>query len=117
MSDRELLQQYVQSGSEEAFAELVRRHIHWVHSSAMRQVRDRHLAEDVAQTVFIVLAQKARTLKEEVVLAGWLFKVTRYAASEVLRGERRRKIREHKAATMLYSKSKPDDQWEQLAPA
>ena len=81
MTDWQLLQQYLQSRSQEAFAELVHRHIGWVRAAALRQVRDAHLADDVAQAVFLALAQQAHRLHEGVALSTWLFKVTRYAAS------------------------------------
>ncbi len=59
MGDWELLQEYAKHRSESAFAELVQRHLNWVHSSALRQVSDSHLAQDVTQSVFILLARKA----------------------------------------------------------
>ena len=70
-SDFELLSQYVQQGSQAAFAELVRRYVDMVYTAAARQVRDRHAAEDVTQVVFIVLARKARTLREGSLLGPW----------------------------------------------
>jgi hypothetical protein len=49
--DCELLRRYAETKSEDAFAELVRRHVNLVYSAAMRQVNgDSHLAQDVAQT-------------------------------------------------------------------
>src|SRR5215470_18688452 len=94
MGDWELLQAYVASRSETAFAELVRRHLNWVYSTALRQVGDRHLAEDVVQAVFILLARRSADLRPGTLLGGWLFRTTRFVASHALRGELRRKSRE-----------------------
>ena len=59
MSDWELVQEYAKSRSEQAFAELVRRHLAWVYSVALRRTGRPELAEEVAQSVFILLARKA----------------------------------------------------------
>jgi DNA-directed RNA polymerase specialized sigma24 family protein len=59
MDDWELLQNYTRTHSEAAFAELVARHIDWIYSVALRQVGNSQLAEDVAQSVFALLARKA----------------------------------------------------------
>ena len=61
--DCELLRRYAESRCEEAFAELVRRHLDLVYSAALRQVNgDAHLAQDVTQTVFMHLSRNARRL-------------------------------------------------------
>lgn len=55
----DLLQEYRSNGSEEAFATIVRRHINLVHSAAVRMARDRDLADDVTQAVFVALRQSS----------------------------------------------------------
>jgi len=93
--------EYVESGSEEAFRELVRRYINLVHSTALRLVEgDADLAKDVTQTVFIHLCRNAHKLPAEVMLGGWLHRDTCFVASKLLRQERRRQAREYQAALM-----------------
>ena len=72
--DPELLATFARTNSEDAFAELVRRHVSLVYSAALRQVGgDAHLAQDVAQTVFTDLARKAAALARRESLTGWLY--------------------------------------------
>ena len=73
MDDEQLLHAYARERSESALCELVTRHIDFVYSAALRVVNgDSHLAQDVAQTLFIDLARKAGSLPGDVGLAGWL---------------------------------------------
>jgi RNA polymerase sigma factor (sigma-70 family) len=98
---QQLLADYVATGSEAAFRDLVSRYVDLVHSAAVRLVNgDTHLAEDVTQTVFADLARLARTLSREVMLGGWLHRHTCFVASKTLRGERRRQERERQAVEM-----------------
>lgn len=119
MDDWDLLQTYAKNRSDAAFAELVQRHLDWIYSAALRQVRDPHLARDVAQTVFVLLARKAGKLRRGTIVAGWLFRTTRYVAARAVRTEQRRRVREESASVMMSTTNSPDDNeilWKQLAP-
>lgn len=110
------LRQFVETGDEEAFGQLVSRHFNLVHGTALRVTNgDSPLAQDIAQTVFTDLARKARFLPAEVRLAGWLYQAARFTASKAIRTEQRRRAREE-VFIMNESLSEPPRQWEQLRP-
>ena len=56
--DLALLHEYVRHQSGDAFAAIVSRHVNFVYSVALRQVRDPQMAEEVTQAVFIITAWK-----------------------------------------------------------
>lgn len=116
MQDWELLRAYANTGSEESFTELVNRHVGLVYSAALRQVNDPHLAQEVTQRTFCLLAEKASSLSRHTALIGWLFRTAWLVASETRRAERRRRAREEKAAQMNYPETEADGAWEQLSP-
>jgi RNA polymerase sigma factor (sigma-70 family) len=95
--DLTLLREYARNNSEAAFSELVSRHINLVYSVALRSVREAHLAEEITQAVFIILARKADKLSQHTVLPGWLCRTTRYASANALTIQRRRQQREQEA--------------------
>lgn len=121
-SDAQLLREFAATGSEAAFTELVGRHGPVVFAAALRQTGNPHLAEEVTQAVFLLLARKAASLSGEAVLIGWLMKATRFAARDLLRSERRRLERETTAYHMneSHSSSIPDADggrlWDRIAP-
>ncbi len=98
MNDLELLRRYCETASEDAFRQLVDRHLGMVYAVALRQVRNPDWADEVAHAVFIALARKAGSLSERTVLAGWLYRATRFAAGKLLRDEERRARHEKEAA-------------------
>src|SRR6266704_2963830 len=115
MNDWLLLRDYVDQKSEAAFEALVKRHVDMVYSTALRQMRDPHLAQDVTQAVFILLARKAPRLRPSVVLGGWLYRTANFVASRALRARVRQYQNEKEALSMLPEPS-TDELWETLAP-
>jgi RNA polymerase sigma factor (sigma-70 family) len=122
--DLTLLREYARNQSEAAFAELVTRHANLVYSVAVRQVDDPHLAEEITQAVFIILARKADSLSAKTILPGWLCRTARYAGANALTIQRRRQHREQAAHMQSLftgggdapTPSSPDETWPQIAP-
>jgi len=113
----ELLQKYALRNDQRAFAQVVSEHVDMVYSACLRQVGDRHLAEEVTQAVFVILARKAAALPDHIVLAAWLHKTARYAALNALKIERRRRIHERKAAEMAMELRNNGRDWVGMEPA
>ena len=115
--DLELLREYASRQSEQAFETLAARHVSLVHSAALRQVRDPSLAEEITQTVFVILARKAGSLSPKTILPGWLYRTTRYVAAAALKIQRRRERREQEAQMLSTThEAQADAVWEQLSP-
>ncbi len=114
-TDLELLARYSRQNAEDAFSEVVRRHIDLVYSAALRQVRSHHLAEEVSQSAFLKLASHASDLPPHTIVTAWLYQVTRREAIDVVRREARRESREQIASEMNPMNA-TDDDWAQIAP-
>jgi RNA polymerase sigma factor (sigma-70 family) len=97
-SDALLVSSYVRDGAESAFRSLVGRHVDLVFATALRQVGDRGIAEEITQNVFVALSRKAPRLAGYETLAGWLHRTTLFEARARIRSELRRKHRERNAA-------------------
>ncbi|MHC4916821.1 MAG: RNA polymerase sigma factor [Planctomycetota bacterium] len=117
MTDRQLLTDYVQKGSEEAFAQLVDRHAGRVYSTCLRVLGEPHAAEDATQAAFAILARKARGLSASTVLSGWLFVVARRAALSLRKRAAARARREKEAARMREREKRgASDSWDRVRP-
>ncbi len=116
MDDLELLRQYTANQSETAFTTLTERYVNLVHSAARRQVRDAHLAEEIAQAVFLILARKAETIPPGTILSGWLIRTTRFTAANALRREQTRHYYEGEAMSATLSAPSSDPAWERISP-
>jgi RNA polymerase sigma factor (sigma-70 family) len=98
IDDWDLLRKWVTDGAQDAFAEIVNRRINLVYASARRRLGDDHAAEDVTQAVFLLLSQRAETLRRRESLPAWLFTAVRYTAANAIKMQRRRDHHEHLAA-------------------
>src|SRR4051812_41679383 len=114
--DLTLMRRFARAQADDAFAELVRRHIALVFHAAQRQTGSAELAEEVTQTVFTILARKPGSLADRPVLLGWLHTATRLAALKARRTELRRRQREQEAYAMQTTQPEPDADWARLRP-
>ena len=111
-----LVREYAESNSEGAFATLVSRHVNLVYSVALRQVQDPHLAEEITQSVFIILARKAKSLSPKTILSGWLCRTARYVCADTLKIQRRRQIREQESQMQSILNEPDPGVWNHIAP-
>ncbi len=93
-TDQELLQTYVESRCDTAFADLVERYATSVTTVACRRSGRRDLAEEAAQNVFVLLARKATKLTGHPTLAGWMHRSALYEAAKLADSEQARRNRE-----------------------
>src|SRR5438874_2334663 len=102
--DQQLLTAFVDGGDESAFRALVERYIALAYSTARGQVMDAHLAEDVVQQTFIVLARRARRVRAPS-LPAWIVSTTIFVARDTLKAQRRRRKRETQASLAMPTSS------------
>ncbi len=96
-TDRELLARFL-AGDEAAFAEVVRQHAGLVINVCQRVLRQPSDAEDAFQATFLVLARKAKSLKWQDSIAGWLHQTARRTALKLRTMSVRRRGVEGQAA-------------------
>ncbi|HVS73471.1 MAG TPA: sigma-70 family RNA polymerase sigma factor [Phycisphaerae bacterium] len=97
-TDQQLLQAWTARRDAAAFESLVRQYLDLVYAAARRQLQNAPAAEDATQAVFLILSQKAHRIAPRQSLGPWLLGVTRYACREARRADRRRQVRETRAA-------------------
>jgi RNA polymerase sigma-70 factor (ECF subfamily) len=73
------------AGSEAGYRELIRRYERPVFSLLYRMVRDRELAEDLAQETFVKALNAIESYRPEYKFSSWIFKIANNAAIDHLR--------------------------------
>ncbi len=109
LSDRQLLERFVAGhdpAGEAAFAALVARHGPMVLGICRQLLGDHQHAEDAFQAVFLVLARKARSLREPELLGNWLYGVALRTARKA-RGRLARRRRTEVEGSARYSAMPP----------
>jgi RNA polymerase sigma-70 factor, ECF subfamily len=73
------------SGQEAAYRELIRRYERPIFALLFRMVRDRELAEDLAQETFVKALNAIDSYRPEFKFSSWIFKIANNAAIDHLR--------------------------------
>lgn len=115
LPDRLLLQRFVETGDEAAFALLIRRHTAMV-LGVCRSVLSRD-AEDACQATFLLLARKAANIRNPDALAGWLHAVAHRTAGKARTEAARRRSCEKQASVPECQVSADDLSWREVAGA
>jgi RNA polymerase sigma factor (sigma-70 family) len=98
LSDARLLERYAAHRDELAFEALVRRHGSMVLNVCRRVLEDPNDAEDAFQAAFLLLARKARSIRVDGSVGGWLHRVAWRIALQVRSDAARRRDLERRAA-------------------
>jgi RNA polymerase sigma factor (sigma-70 family) len=105
LSDGHLLDLFVTRYDESAFAALLDRHGPMVHRVCRQVLGDAHDAQDAAQSVFLVLARRARSIRSQGSLASWLHGVALRTAAKARTAAARRRGHERRAGEMRARES------------
>jgi RNA polymerase sigma-70 factor (ECF subfamily) len=84
LTDQEVVLQ-ARAGQEAAYRELIRRYERPVFALLFRMLRDRELAEDLAQETFIKALNAIESYRPEFKFSSWIFKIANNAAIDHLR--------------------------------
>jgi RNA polymerase sigma factor (sigma-70 family) len=109
--DAQLLQRYLATCDESAFAALVCRHGPLVLGVARRVLGRLQDAEDVFQASFLLLARKAGTIRKRESVACWLHGVA-YRLAVKARGRDVRRREHEKEAALMRTETVPAEAWQ-----
>jgi RNA polymerase sigma factor (sigma-70 family) len=112
LTDRQLLERFVQQHDEAAFTALVQRHERRVHAALTRVLKDPADVEDAFQATFLVLVRKASSVRWQAGLGTWLYAVAHRVALHARSQTCSRLLHEEQAARRPESASEqPDLSW------
>jgi RNA polymerase sigma factor (sigma-70 family) len=116
LTDGQLLECYVSSREEAAFAALVHRHGPMVWGVCRRLLRSHQDAEDAFQATFLVLVRKAASVVPREAVANWLYGVAQQTALKARATTAKRRAREKEVRAMPERALQPPELWGDLQP-
>src|SRR5262245_30235474 len=116
-SDSELVRRFVARQDQGAFGALVQRHGPLVWRVCRAVLGHEQDAEDAFQATFVVLAQKAASLRDAHALPAWLHGVAAQVARKARRSADRRRAREDRARDRPPPAPIPESAWRELQSA
>jgi len=114
LSDGKLLERFLATRDEAAFAALVHRHGPMVLGVCERVLRDPHAAEDGFQATFMVLVRRAASIGRRQPLGGWLHAVAKRVALKARAKEAARRSRERRFEPTMRAEPLDELTWQEL---
>jgi RNA polymerase sigma factor (sigma-70 family) len=113
-SDGQLLEAYIASRAEAAFAALVRRHGPMVWGVCRRVLQNHQDVEDAFQATFLVLVRKASSIVPRDMIANWLYGVAHQTALKARATAAKRHEREKQVTAMPEPAFEQQELWDDL---
>jgi len=109
ITDKELVSQYKEHTDQKIIGELYNRYSRLVFGSCLKYLKDRQLAEDAVNDIFVQISKKLATHNVEY-FKSWLYTVTRNHCIEILRKENRHRDKKT-TSELMYTEAvfHPDD--------
>jgi RNA polymerase sigma factor (sigma-70 family) len=116
LNDGELLERFFQHGDQTAFEVLVQRYGSMVLGVCQRILRNTHDTEDAFQAVFLVLANKGRSLLGRQTIGNWLYGVAYHTALKARVTSVQRRSKESQVPVKPSTQPAHEDAWHELRP-
>ncbi len=113
-SDAQLLERFTRLREEASFAALVQRHGGLVFGVCRRLLADVQDAEDAFQATFLVLAQKAGSIRNREAVGSWLYGVAYRIAARARSATQRRRTAEQQAVLLPSEEPLAEIVWRDL---